>query len=117
MDNRLPGLPGQGVVPSTSTALAPMQPELQQHRRPIDGKLVPVVTQSFEDPHLLQETERWLRFGKPLSTVPSIIYVVYWIWSPTLKEGGRDRVFTATSISAALLRLLIAWPLMAVLVW
>ncbi|KAH6971890.1 hypothetical protein EDB80DRAFT_776375 [Ilyonectria destructans] len=115
MDNRLPGSAGQGVVPNTPTALTPMQPELQQHRRPIDGKLVPVVTQGFEDPHLRQKTERWLRYGKPLSTLPSFIYVVYWVWSPTLKEGGRDRVFTATSISATLLRLLISWPLMAVL--
>ncbi|CAM1503316.1 Fc.00g080920.m01.CDS01 [Cosmosporella sp. VM-42] len=90
--------------------------EHQWYMRPSDGKLVPLVIQSFEDPQILPETSRWTRMGKPLSQVPSLIRVSNWIGAPILEVGSGKRVYTYASVGAALLRLILAWPLMFILV-
>ncbi|KAK2616521.1 hypothetical protein QQS21_000564 [Conoideocrella luteorostrata] len=74
----------------TGSCIEPFSSDLL-HVRPSDGKLVPLVLQSFESSHRLPQTSRWLRRDKPRSTASLLAKVSYWIWSPVLESGVHGR--------------------------
>ncbi|KFA76503.1 hypothetical protein S40288_01537 [Stachybotrys chartarum IBT 40288] len=78
--------------------------------RPSDGRLVPLILQSIEDPRVLPETSQWTRMGKPPSRLPSLMHVSCWITSPL--DGDNH---TPAAVAWVVLRFLVTWPLLFVL--
>lgn len=102
-------------------ASARMQPEFDNpdHEwwpRPSDGRLVPLMLQSANDPHLLPDTSRWTRLGKPISQVAPLVRLSNWIGSSVFIAGSRNFRLDARSLLLAALKLVVAWPLLCLLV-
>lgn len=83
---------------------------------PSDGRLVPLVLQCGDEPHLLPETTRWARLGKPTSRVIYLLRVSYWIGSSIFEPGSQTYRLNLASLSIVALKLIVAWPLLCILV-
>ncbi|KAL1883283.1 hypothetical protein Daus18300_000341 [Diaporthe australafricana] len=90
-------------------------PQHEWWPRPSDGRLVPLVLQTSEEPHLLTETPRWTRIGKIMSRVSPILRVSYWIGSSFFVPGTRKYRINIQSLALAFVKLLLAWPLLCIL--
>ncbi|KAK1856216.1 hypothetical protein CCHR01_01128 [Colletotrichum chrysophilum] len=77
---------------------------------------VPFVTQSLHDNDGLPQTGRWVCTGRPPARVPPLLRVSYWIGSSLLVPGTHEYRADFRSLSLAVLKLIIAWPLLFLLV-
>lgn len=92
-------------------------PQHEWWPRPSDGRLVPLVLQTSDEPHLLPETPRWTRIGKIMMQVPPILRVSYWIGSSMFVPGTRKYRISIRSLALTAVKLLVAWPLLCILVF
>ncbi len=83
----------------------------QYYRRPGDGALSELCVQSFEDAVQLPERRRWSRIGKPPFRISSLTIVSHCVWSPTFIEGREERRYNIQSVPLALLKAVVALPL------
>lgn len=81
--------------------------------RPLDGKLSPLIIQSFQDARSLPETQLWTRLEEPpLSPTTTLGKMSYWIGAPILVPGSMEmNLSTGRAVGEAALRLVAAWPL------
>ncbi|CAH0034063.1 unnamed protein product, partial [Clonostachys rhizophaga] len=84
--------------------------------QPGDGKLIPLVIQSFQQPSLLPENVPWTRLGEPFSKVGTMEAIWYWVLSPILVKGSNEVDIWPKSLFFLVLRFLAAAPLCAVMV-
>ncbi|KAF2139610.1 uncharacterized protein K452DRAFT_62870 [Aplosporella prunicola CBS 121167] len=86
--------------------------------RPSDGRLVPLVVQSFEHPAHQPRAKglEWIRIGRPQFKTSSLEALSYWILSPILIEGSQDRNSNARSRLLVLFRWTIAAPVLLLMI-
>jgi hypothetical protein len=84
--------------------------------QPGDGKLIPLVVQSFQRPSLLPENVPWTRLGEPLSKAGTMEAIWYWVLSPILVKGSERVDYSLKPCFLLFLRLLAAGPLCALMV-
>ncbi|KAF4535982.1 3-hydroxyisobutyrate dehydrogenase [Lasiodiplodia theobromae] len=102
-------------IPDASEALlqaVDVPTKYDRFLRPSDGKLVPLLVQSFENGQPPSEQRSWTRIGKPQNQTPLFVRLSYWIWSPALKDGGSECKYSANTIGLVLARWLISLPLL-----
>ncbi|KAK2603327.1 hypothetical protein N8I77_009792 [Diaporthe amygdali] len=92
-------------------------PQHEWWPRPSDGRLVPLVLQTNDEPHLLPQTPRWTRIGKILSRVSPILLISYWAGSSLFVPGTRKYRINIKSLALTAIKLLIAWPLLCILIF
>lgn len=91
-------------------------PQHEWWPRSSDGRLVPLVLQTADEPHLLPETTRWTRIGKVTSRVSPIARLSYWIGSSLFVPGTCEYRLNTRSLAVAGLKLLVSWPLLFIFV-
>lgn len=89
---------------------------LDRFWRPADGRLVPLIVQSFDHVNELRSTSTWVRMGKPSSEIPSLQLLSYWILDPILDRETGQRRFTRATVASTLVRLVGASPLTCLVV-
>lgn len=91
---------------------------LLYHVRASDGKLAPLILQSFQDEASLPPTQLWRRMGaKPTSPTTTLGKVSYWIAAPVLQPGSAQlNLSDGRALGKAAVRLMISWPMGCLLV-
>lgn len=106
-------------ISDASEALLPavdVSAEYDHFLRPSDGRLVPLLVQSFENGNPPPEQRSWTCIGKPQNQTPPFVRLSYWIWSPALKDGDSECKYSAYTIGMILARWFISLPLLLPLV-
>ncbi|KAF5009429.1 hypothetical protein FDECE_4361 [Fusarium decemcellulare] len=88
----------------------------QKWVRPSDGRLLPLVLQTAQDPHVLPQTSKWTRMGKPAQRVPPLLRVSYWIASSMFEPGQLKTRYTIPSLALTAVKLVVAFPMLCILV-
>ncbi|CAG9988851.1 unnamed protein product [Clonostachys byssicola] len=81
--------------------------------QPGDGKLIPMVIQSLQQPSVLPENVPWTRLGEPFSKVGTMEAIWYWVLSPILVKGSEKVDVSPGGLFFLILRFLAAAPLCA----
>ncbi len=105
---------------STPAAAAAAVGSLLHYVRPSDGKLAPLIVQSFQDAPSLPPTRLWQRVGTtpPSSPTTTLGKMSYWIGAPVMRPGSAELHLTdGRALGKAVLRLVASWPLSCFLVF
>ncbi|CAH0046730.1 unnamed protein product, partial [Clonostachys solani] len=106
-------------MPSTEQPITSVDAHKGAHLlypQPGDGKLIPLVIQSFKQPSPLPENVPWTRLREPLSKVGTMEAIWYWVLTPILVKGSERVDYSPRSFFFLILRLLVAAPLCAFMV-
>ncbi|KAJ6787147.1 hypothetical protein PWT90_05408 [Aphanocladium album] len=106
---------GGGDVEAAHPTSVHRPPALLYHVQPSDGRLAPLILQSFRDDarSSLPPTEQWQRLGaKPPSPMTTLGKMSYWIAAPLLEPGSAElKTSDKKALGKAALRYVAAWPL------
>ncbi|KAJ3482052.1 hypothetical protein NLG97_g7667 [Lecanicillium saksenae] len=105
-----PAAAGDNVEAAQPTRVG--RPSLLYHVQSSDGRLAPLILQSFQDAGSLPPTEQWQRLGaKPASPTTTLGMMSYWIAAPLLEPGSSAfNTSDKKALGRAAMRYVAAWP-------